>query len=45
MATLLKTQEIQITGVRFKRDSDRVRFESYPKRLVYKGRTYTLAKA
>lgn len=44
MATLL-TQEIQIASVRFRHNGDQVRFESYPKRLIYKGREYVLAEA
>lgn len=45
MATLLATQEIQIAAVRFRHNAEQVRFESYPKRLVYKGREYVLAEA
>jgi len=43
--TLLTENEIQIVGVRFRHDDDQVRFESYPKRLIYKGREYALAEA
>lgn len=45
MATLLTTQEIQIASVRFRHNAGQIRFESYPKRLVYKGREYILAEA
>jgi hypothetical protein len=37
--------EIQVVGVRFQHESDRVRFESFPRRLVYKGREYQLVEA
>jgi len=37
--------EVQIVGVRFRHDAEQVRFESYPRRLVYKGREYTLVEA
>jgi hypothetical protein len=43
-ATILKEKEIQIAGVRFRHDSNQVRFESYPKRLIYKGHEYTLVE-
>lgn len=43
--TLFAEQEIQIAGVRFRRGADQIRFESYPKRLIYKGREYVLAEA
>lgn len=44
MATLL-TQEIQIASIRFRHNAEQVKFESYPKRIVYKGRTYVLTEA
>jgi hypothetical protein len=34
---------IQITSVYFRKNSDQIRFESFPRRLVYKGRAYILA--
>jgi len=37
--------EVQIVGVRFKHEADQVRFESFPRRLVYKGREYRLVEA
>jgi len=37
--------DIQIVGVRFRHDAEQVRFESYPRRLVYKGREYSLVEA
>ncbi|HEY5442305.1 MAG TPA: hypothetical protein VIJ68_02095 [Candidatus Saccharimonadales bacterium] len=43
--TTLAEKEIQIVGVRFRHEAEQVRFESYPKRLIYKGREYTLAEA
>lgn len=36
-------QDVQIASVRFRHDSSQVRFESYPKRIVYRGREYILA--
>ena len=43
--TNLIENEVQIVGVRFQHESDHVRFESFPRRLVYKGREYTLVEA
>lgn len=43
--TFAAENEIQIVGYRFARDAEQVRFESYPRRLVYKGREYTLVEA
>ncbi len=40
----LNDQEIQIAGLYFSNNRDRLRFESYPRRLVYKGREYTLVE-
>lgn len=45
MAALLTVNEIQIASIRFRHNADKVRFESYPKRLIYKGREYILAEA
>ena len=39
----LNEQEIQISSVRFSHNSSELRFESYPRRIVYRGREYTLA--
>lgn len=39
----LNEQEIQISSVRFSHNASEVRFESYPRRIVYRGREYTLA--
>jgi len=36
-------QEIQISSVRFQHNSNEVRFESYPRRITYRGREYVLA--
>lgn len=38
-------KEIQIAGVRFRHNDDTIRFESYPRRLIYKGREYILSEA
>ncbi len=40
-----KTQEIQITSVYFRQNPSQIRFESFPKRLTYRGRDYVLAEA
>ncbi|HVW23593.1 MAG TPA: hypothetical protein VHB51_03900 [Candidatus Saccharimonadales bacterium] len=37
--------DIQVAAVRFAYQAEQVRFESYPKRLTYKGREYVLAEA
>lgn len=39
----LDEQEIQISSVRFSHNSNELRFESYPRRIVYRGREYVLA--
>ena len=36
------SQDIQVASVRFQHEADQVRFESYPRRLIYKGREYVL---
>jgi hypothetical protein len=38
-------QEILITSVYFRGQQGQVRFESFPRRLTYKGRDYVLADA
>jgi len=45
MTTTIDTQEIQITSVFLSKNYDQVRFQSYPKRLTYKGREYILSEA
>lgn len=37
-------KEIQIAGIRFRHNANQVRFESYPKRLIYKGHEYALVE-
>jgi hypothetical protein len=37
-----KAQEIQISSVFFRQNGDQIRFESYPRRIMYKGRQYAL---
>ena len=37
------TKEIQITAVEFSKNSPKLRFERYPRRIVYGGREYVLA--
>ena len=39
----LNEQEIQISSVRFAHNSNELRFESYPRRITYRGREYVLA--
>ncbi|HVX57894.1 MAG TPA: hypothetical protein VHA37_09280 [Candidatus Saccharimonadales bacterium] len=39
----LNENDIQISSVRFCHDGNEVRFESYPRRIVYRGREYVLA--
>ena len=41
----LKTGEVEITSVYLSKNGTQLRFVSYPKRLVYKGREYVLAEA
>jgi hypothetical protein len=36
-------QEIQISSVRFSHNGNEIRFESYPRRITYRGREYVLA--
>jgi hypothetical protein len=45
MTNLAIENGVEIIGVRFRHDAEQVRFESYPRRLVYKGREYTLVEA
>jgi len=40
---IFKADGIEISSVYFRKDGEQVRFESYPRRLVYKGREYILA--
>jgi hypothetical protein len=40
----LSAQEIQITSVYFRQNPSQIRFESFPRRLTYKGREYILAE-
>lgn len=41
----LQNAQIEITSVFLSKNQDKVRFQSYPRRLVYKGREYVLAEA
>lgn len=41
-ATLNET-EIQINSIRFSHNGNELRFESYPRRITYRGREYVLA--
>jgi hypothetical protein len=38
-----KERDVQVTSVYFRKNPNQLRFESFPKRLVYKGREYILA--
>jgi len=40
---IFKAQDIEVASVYFRKDGEQVRFESFPRRLVYKGREYILA--
>jgi hypothetical protein len=37
-------KDITIASVRFAHDAEQVRFESFPRRLIYKGREYILTE-
>jgi len=39
---LFNRKDVEITSVFFSNNRDQLRFESYPRRLVYKGREYVL---
>lgn len=41
--SIFNENEVQISSVRFCHGSNEVRFESYPRRIVYRGREYVLA--
>lgn len=43
--TNIFADEIQIASVRFSHEAEQIRFESFPRRLIYKGREYVLAEA
>ena len=36
------TRDIQVASVFFRQNGNEIRFESFPKKLVYKGREYVL---
>jgi hypothetical protein len=40
---IFNEQEVLISSVQFCHNSGERRFESYPRRIVYRGREYTLA--
>ena len=42
MATTLSERDIQVTSVYF--SPNQLRFESFPRKLIYKGREYRLAE-
>ena len=37
------TRDIEVTSVFFRHEGNEIRFESFPKRLLYKGREYILS--
>jgi hypothetical protein len=37
--------DVQITALKFSKNSPQIRFESYPRRIVYGGREYILSEA
>jgi hypothetical protein len=44
MEALFNNSEVTVAAVRFTHQADQVRFESYPRRLVFRGREYVLAE-
>ncbi len=44
-AIFFNNKDIEVTSVFFSNNGDQQRFVSYPRHLVYKGRTYILADA
>lgn len=38
------TRDVQITAVQFSKNSPQIRFESFPRRIVFGGREYTLVE-
>ena len=40
---LFNNNDVEVTSVFFSNNRNQLRFESYPRRLVYKGREYILA--
>jgi hypothetical protein len=45
MEKSLVEQEIQIASVRFAHNAEQIKFESFPRRLIYKGREYVLTES
>lgn len=46
MATItFNNKDIQVTSIAFSKDAPGIRFESYPRRIVYGGREYILSEA
>jgi len=45
METTFTEQGVQIAGVRFQHNAEQIRFESFPRRLIYRGREYILAES
>lgn len=43
MTTTIDTRDVQVIAVQFSKDSPNIRFESFPRRIVYGGREYILA--
>lgn len=41
--SILNENDVQISSVRFRHDGNEIRFESYPRRIIYRGREYVLA--
>jgi hypothetical protein len=44
MEAIFNNHDVTVAAVRFSHQSDQVRFESYPRRLVFRGREYVLAE-
>ncbi|HVX24301.1 MAG TPA: hypothetical protein VG992_03090 [Candidatus Saccharimonadales bacterium] len=44
MTVNFDTTDIEVKAVRFSHQAEQVRFESYPRRIMFKGREYILAE-
>ena len=42
-STTFDENDIEIASILFCKDGNEIRFESYPRRIVYRGREYLLA--
>jgi hypothetical protein len=44
-AIFFNNNDVEVTSVFFSNNREQLRFENFPRRLVYKGREYVLADA